>query len=86
MAEIKLNDSFTAEVDAFRASGESLDTVNVYSVVSVGELSLPTVNAYQERLAKIWKLMLQFSVLKKKDAADMDALAATLKAADKTGG
>lgn len=81
MAEIKLNDSFKAEVEAFRASGVELDNVNAYSV-STTELSLPTVDAYQERLSKICKLCFEFSVLKKKDAADMDDLAARLKAAD----
>lgn len=85
MAEIKLNESFTTEVAAFRAAGEALDTVNVNSV-SAGDISLPTVDAYQDRLFKIWKVIFKFELLTKKDAADMDALAASLKAADITGG
>lgn len=83
MAEIKLNDSFAAEVDAFRASAGKLDTGNVYSA-STGELSLPAADAYQERLFRIRRLIIQFGILVKKDADDMDALAGRLRSADAT--
>lgn len=85
MAEIKLNDSFTAEVSAFRASGDQLDQVSVNSV-SVGDLSLPTVDAYQDRLFKIRTLMIKFQLLTQKDANDMDALAYSLRATDSGSG
>ncbi len=81
MAEIKLNEGFAAEVDAFRSSGAGLDAVSVNSV-SAGGLSLPTVDAYQDRLFKIRTLMIKIELLVKKDAGDMDALAAMLKATD----
>ena len=84
MAEIKLNDGFAAEVDAFRAPGAEFNTVSINSI-SAGGLSLPTVEAYQNRLFEIWKLMVKFEVLTNKDAKDMDALAASLKAADAAG-
>ena len=84
MAEIKLNEGFTAEVDAFRSAAGGLDTVSVSSV-SAGGLSLPTVDAYQERLFKIRTLMIKLELLIKKDAGDMDALAAMLKATDASG-
>lgn len=85
MAEIKLNEGFKAEVDAFRSAGEAINTVGLDSISAEG-ISLPTVEAYQDRLYKIWRVMLKFYFLTKKDAADMDKLAATLKAADTTGG
>lgn len=81
MAEIKLNDSFEAEVQAFRATGEDLDSVNVGEISTSG-LSLPTVNAYQERLYRIRVLVGYFMLLTKKDAKDMDELALRLKTAD----
>ncbi len=81
MAEIKLNNSFSAEVDAFRSAGEGLNAVNI-SAISAGDVSLPTVDAYQERLFRIRNLIYMFSLLTKKDAADMDALADALRAAD----
>ena len=81
MAEIKLNDSFSEEVNAFRAAGEGINTDGMSSV-SAGELSLPTVEEYKNRIHKIWGLMIRFQCLVKKDADDMDALAAALKAAD----
>ena len=84
MAEIKLNEGFTAEVDAFRSAAGGLDAVSVSSV-STGGLSLPTVDAYQERLFKIRTLMIKLELLIKKDAGDMDALAAMLKATDASG-
>ncbi len=84
MAEILLNDAFLTEVDAFRASGSELTTVDTGSV-STGDLSLPTVDAYQDRLARIGKLMLSFQKLTAKDARDMDSIAAKLKAADAAG-
>ncbi len=84
MAEIKLNDNFATEVNAFRAAGAALDQVSVN--VSTEGLSLPTVDAYQERLHKIQALVIKFRLLTKKDADDMDALAASLKAADASGG
>ena len=83
MAEIKLTESFTEEVEAFRSAGEEIDAASVLSV-SNREFSLPTINAYQERLRKIWHVIVAFKMLTKKDAADMDALAARLKIADKT--
>lgn len=85
MAEIKLNDSFAAQVNAFRASGGDLDKVSINSISS-GDLSLKTVDAYHERLYKIRNVMIKFELLTKKDAADMDALASRLRAADQSGG
>lgn len=85
MAEIKLNDSFSEQVEAFRASGGNLDKVSINSISS-GELSLPTVDAYQERLFRIRTLIIKFELLTKKDASDMDALATCLKTADLSGG
>lgn len=84
MAEIKLNEGFTAEVEAFRDSGERLNTSGVNSVSAEG-LTLPTVDAYQDRLFGIWKVMFLFQLLTKKDAKDMDALAERLRAADMGG-
>ena len=84
MAEIKLNDAFSAEVDAFRAAGGEIYAVSVSSVSTEG-LSLSTVDAYQSRFFKIRTLMRKLELLTKKDAADMDALAAMLKAADASG-
>lgn len=81
MAEIKLNEGFAAEVEAFRSAGEAINKVVLDSVSAEG-ISLPTVEAYQDRLYRIWRIMLKFCFLTKKDAADMDKLAATLKAAD----
>lgn len=81
MAEIKLNDAFLAEVAAFRAAGGEISTSSTASV-SAGGLSLPTVDAYQQRLTKIADVMLRFQELVNKDAADMEALAAKLKATD----
>ena len=84
MAEIKLNDSFTAEVDAFRSAAAGLDAGSI-SAAGAGGLSLPTVDAYQERLYRIQSLMFRLERLVRKDAADMDALAAKLKATDASG-
>ena len=81
MAEIKLNEGFTKQVESFRTAGENVDSVNVYSG-SVSGLSLPTVDAYQDRLFRIQRIMILFRCLVKKDADDMDALSARLKAAD----
>lgn len=85
MAEIKLNEGFKGEVEKFRASGEELSNSVVINTISTGDLSLPTVDAYQDRLFKIRNIMLLFGILVKKDAKDMDDLAARLKAADNTG-
>lgn len=84
MAEIKLNDSFAEEVSAFRASGDKLDQVSV-NFITAGNLSLPTVDAYQKRLLKIRTLMVKFQVLTEKDAKDMDALASSLQETDASG-
>ena len=84
MAEIKLNNSFTDEVNAFRASGGQLDQVSA-NAASGGSLSLPTVDAYQNRLSKIRMLMVKFRLLTEKDAKDMDALAASLRTTDANG-
>ena len=84
MAEIKLNDGFSAQVEAFRAAGQNID-MNCANSVSTEGLSLTTVEAYQDRLDKIWRVMTWFRLLIQKDAKDMDALAAKLKAADGTG-
>lgn len=84
MAEIKLNDNFMVEVNAFRASGEALDQESGSSV-STDYLSLPTVDAYQERLHRIWTLMIKFRLLTQKDAKDMDALATSLRTTDERG-
>ncbi len=81
MAIIKLNDSFANEVKDFRDAGEALDTENIYKITK-GELSLPTVDAYLERLNKIWKVMIKLKFLVNKDAADIDALAGNLRTAD----
>ena len=85
MAEIKLNDNFTSEVEAFRASAAALTAVKASDVAADG-LSLPTVEAYQGYLKRIWIVINRFSLLLEKDAKDMDALAASLKAADAAGG
>ncbi len=84
MAEIKLNDSFTSEVNSFRLAGEAIDTKAINSI-SVDGLSLPTVSEYQDRLWRILKVIHQFKHLVDKDASDMDALAASLRAADMSG-
>lgn len=84
MAKIKLNDSFAEEVDVFRSAGATLEPISV-SGISAEDVSLPTVKAYQDRLYDIWGVMRKFYLLTKKDAADMDKLAATLKAADTAG-
>ena len=84
MAEIKLNETFTAEVEAFRAAGAELDAVKTYTISS-GGLSLPAVSAFQECLSSIGLAMFQFALLVEKDAKDMDALAAKLRAADSAG-
>lgn len=81
MAEIKLKDGFAAEVNAFRASGNALDSVSVHSI-SEGDVVLPTIDEYQDRLFKIWTVIFKFKALTAKDAADLDALAVTLKTAD----
>ena len=81
MAEIKLTTAFTAEVDSFRSAGARLSEVNTYST-SKGELSLPTVDAYLERLHQIELTVLCLKLLTGKDAKDMDALAARLTQAD----
>lgn len=81
MAKIKLNDKFAAEVEEFRSSAVALDSSS-FTSINVGNLSLPTVDAYQDRLYKIRKLLIRFELLIKKDAKDMDELAAMLKAAD----
>ena len=78
MAEIKLNDSFTNEVNSFRLAGEAIDTKAINSI-------LPTVSEYQDRLWRILKVIHQFKHLVDKDASDMDALAASLRAADMSG-
>lgn len=85
MAEIKLNDAFAEEVNAFRTASESLDKVSPSSISGEG-LSLATVNEYKERVYKIRALMIHFQALVRKDANDMDALAKSLKEADGAGG
>lgn len=85
MAEIKLNDNFAAEVNAFRSAGAELDTVKTYQISS-GGLDLPAVRAFQACIHDIEMAMFLFGHLAKKDAADMDALAAKLRAADSAGG
>ena len=85
MAEIKLNDSFSSEVNAFRAAGGEMDAVKTYKISSSG-LSLPAVDAYQTCLTSIGSAMFMFGHMAEKDAADMDALAAKLRAADSAGG
>lgn len=84
MAEIKLNDNFAAEVSAFRASGDQLDLVSINSI-HVDDLSLPTVEAYQDRLFKIRTLIIKFQLLTQKDANDMDELANSLRETDSCG-
>ena len=85
MAEIKLNEGFTGEVAAFRASAEGFDAYDV-SAVAGGNLSLPTVREYQNELLKMQGVMVLLQALIKKDAKDMDELAASLRAADNSGG
>ena len=84
MAEIKLNDNFATEVNAFRSAGAELDTVKTYQISSSG-LSLPAVSAFQDCLHNIGSAMYLFKLLTEKDAKDMEALAAKLKAADSAG-
>ena len=82
MAEIKLNQSFTDEVEAFRTSSLDIQELVLVNPISAGDLSLETVNAYQDRLHRIRGIMLQFRLLTQKDAKDMDDLATKLNAAD----
>ena len=83
MAEIKLNDAFNAEVDAFRSAGAGL---NAGSSGSSGSgVSLPTVDGYLQRLTAIKNVMTKFEELTNKDATDMESIAAKLKAADASG-
>ncbi len=84
MAHILLNDLFSLQVAAFRASAKGLDAASYFSASKEG-LSLPTVDAYQERISRIWRIMVWSSALIKKDADDMDALADKLRAADNSG-
>lgn len=85
MAEIKLNEGFLAEVGALRASGKELGMASLRTD-SAGDLNLSTVDAYQEHLYQIRDVILKFEQLVLKDAKDMEALAAALKAADSAGG
>ena len=85
MAEIKLNEGFMGEVEEFRSSGERLSNSVVINTISTGDLSLPTVDAYQERLFRIRNTIVKLHVLVNKDAKDMEAIAARLKKADNTG-
>ena len=85
MAEIKLNETFTQEVSAFRTSGQTLTQVDV-NTSSMGEISLETVNAYHDRIFQIRGLMTRFQKLTEKDAKDMDALASALRVTDAGGG
>lgn len=81
MAQITLNTKFSEEVNGFRSAAAELGASS-YPTIDVGDLSLPTVDAYQDRLRQIWKTMVRFKLLVQKDANDMDDLAAMLKAAD----
>ena len=85
MAVIKCNDTFLREVDELRDSGikleEAIKKASVFGI-RADEVSLPTVDAYQERLIKIWKVIYRLRILVEKDAQDIDALAGALKAAD----
>lgn len=85
MAEIKLNDSFETEVNAFRASGSELDSVDIAGI-STGVLNLPAVSNYQNRIIRIKTIMNYFMLLIEKDADDMDALALRLRTADNASG
>ncbi len=84
MANILLNDLFSLEVAAFRASAKGLDASSYFSASTEG-ITLPTVDAYQERFFRIWRIMAWTEAVIKKDADDMDGLAAKLKAADSSG-
>lgn len=84
MANILLNDLFSLEVATFRGSAKGLDAPSYFSA-STGDLSLPTIDAYKERLNRIWRIMVWTGAVVKKDADDMDAIAAKLKAADSSG-
>lgn len=86
MAELKLNDAFAAEVDAFRAAGEVLSDVTSPSTCDTEGLSLSVVKEYILRLDDIWRLLFDFYLLTKKDATDMDALADSIRAADNSSG
>lgn len=87
MAEIKLNDSFNEEVEAFRTSGEEISKLYAETYTAMdSQLKLPTVDEYQKRFRLIGlSLSAYFSTLIKKDAESMDKLAATLKATDING-
>lgn len=85
MVEIKLNNGFLTEIDAFRTAGSNLQEINAVSISDAG-ISLPTIRGYMQRLSQIQEVVSLFGALVKKDATDMDKLAATLKAADSAGG
>lgn len=84
MAEIKLNDNFRAEVNAFRAAGGEIEQMSV-NAISLGDLSLPTVDAYLNRVHEIEMVLFIIQLLIEKDAKDMDALAESLRATDTNG-
>ena len=85
MAEIKLNEGFKAEVEAFRASGKAFETGSV-NQISLDGISLNTVNAYHECLGNICLMLELFKYLVAKDANDMDELAESLNAVDSGNG
>lgn len=84
MAQILLTDLFSLQVKAFRASANDLDAPSYFSINEEG-LSLPTVDAYHERISRIWRIMVWSGAVIKKDADDLDALADRLRAADNSG-
>ncbi len=84
MAQIFLTDLFSLQVNAFRNSAKNLDAPSYFSISEEG-LSLPTADAYHERISRIWRLIVWSGAVIKKDADDMDALADKLKSADNSG-
>ena len=82
MAEIKLNDDFMTELAEFKASADELNR-DEYSKARVSEeLSLPVVDAYRERITKLWEQVFRFKLLVEKDAADIKALTERLQTVD----
>ena len=85
MSEIKLNDAFQHEVAAFMCAGEGLNKDFSFGDLRFADLSLTTVDAYFERMEKLFRLVGLYANLVGKDVKDMNELAAQLKAADECG-
>ncbi len=85
MPEIKLNDAFQREVTALKSAGAGLNNTFESGDYDSAELSLITVDAYKERMLKLFRLVRLYSNLVEKDASDIEGLVAQLKAADSSG-